>query len=197
MLESLEWQVTGLSSPQPSLHRQAEKDFTNACMKASLRRIWASLRRHPGSNDLLCFEQVRRERGAVDQAYIGMQSVPVSKIVGSVGRCGDFDRAFLPTKGYLRERWQRISRMLRRSGTLPPVSVYKIGGSYFVLDGNHRVSVTRYHGIEGIDAQVTEFYGRALQETRQIGPREHRDDREGRARSTGRSQRARRSRSSA
>ncbi len=178
MLESLEWRATGLSGPRPSLQRQAEKDFTNARMKASWRRIWASLRRHPGSNDLLCFERVRRERGAVDQAYVGMQSVSVSKIVGSVGRCGDFDRAFLPAKGYLRERWQGISRMLRRSGTLPPVSRYKVGGSYFVLDGNHRVSVASYHGIERIDAQVTEFYVRAVQETRQIGPPEHRDDTE-------------------
>jgi hypothetical protein len=35
--------------------------------------------------------------------------------------------------------------------------LYKIGGSYFVVVGNHRVSVARYHGIEWIDAQVTEF----------------------------------------
>ncbi len=33
----------------------------------------------------------------------------------------------------------------------------KIGDSYFVADGNHRVSVTRSHGVERIDAEVTEF----------------------------------------
>jgi hypothetical protein len=37
------------------------------------------------------------------------------------------------------------------------VSLYKIGGAYFVLDGHHRVSVGRYHGVEWIDAEVTEF----------------------------------------
>ncbi len=30
-------------------------------------------------------------------------------------------------------------RQLRQSGTLPPVSLYKTGEAYFVLDGNHRV----------------------------------------------------------
>ena len=32
-----------------------------------------------------------------------------------------------------------------------------VGGLYFVLDGHHRVSVARYHGVEWIDAYVTEF----------------------------------------
>jgi hypothetical protein len=37
------------------------------------------------------------------------------------------------------------------------VSLYKVGGFYFVLDGHHRVSVASYHGVEWIDAYVTEF----------------------------------------
>jgi hypothetical protein len=37
------------------------------------------------------------------------------------------------------------------------VSLYKVGGFYFVLDGHHRVSVASYHGVEWIDAEVTEF----------------------------------------
>ncbi len=37
------------------------------------------------------------------------------------------------------------------------MSLYKTGEAYFVLDGNHRVSVARYHGVEMIDAVVTEF----------------------------------------
>jgi hypothetical protein len=35
-----------------------------------------------------------------------------------------------------------------RGEELPRVSLYKIGGVYFVLDGNHRASVYRYHGVE-------------------------------------------------
>jgi hypothetical protein len=41
---------------------------------------------------------------------------------------------------------------------LPPVSLYKLGDAYFVLDGNHRVSVARYHGVPAVEADVTEFW---------------------------------------
>ena len=37
------------------------------------------------------------------------------------------------------------------------MSLYKIGSSYFVLDGHHRVSVARFQGVEFTDAEVTEF----------------------------------------
>ena len=40
------------------------------------------------------------------------------------------------------------------------MSLYEVGGFYFVLDGHHRVSVTNYHGVEWIDAYVTEFGAR-------------------------------------
>jgi hypothetical protein len=39
---------------------------------------------------------------------------------------------------------------------LPPVSLLDLGGTYLVSDGNHRVSVARFHGVEWIDAEVTQ-----------------------------------------
>jgi hypothetical protein len=33
-----------------------------------------------------------------------------------------------------------------------------MGDSYFVEDGNHRVSVARYQGVETIEAEVTEIF---------------------------------------
>jgi nucleotide-binding universal stress UspA family protein len=39
---------------------------------------------------------------------------------------------------------------------LPPIEVYQIGEAYFVLDGNHRVSIARRQGLENIDAEVIE-----------------------------------------
>jgi hypothetical protein len=38
--------------------------------------------------------------------------------------------------------------------------LYKIGEAYFVEDGNHRVSVAHYQGVEWIDAEVTELHPR-------------------------------------
>jgi hypothetical protein len=56
-----------------------------------------------------------------------------------------------------RTKWERIDRAFHRGEELPPVGLYRIGEKYFVNDGNHRVSVARYHGAECIDAEVTEF----------------------------------------
>lgn len=139
MLEGLKWYTAGLSSLRSSLHERADRNFADARRKAFLRRIGVFLKRDLGSKDLLEAEQIRRKFGAVEQAHLGMQSVPASRIVGSIGHHEDFDGVFLPSKGRLRERWQGINRTLRQSGTLPPVSLYKTGEAYFVLDDNHRV----------------------------------------------------------
>ena len=135
---------------------QADIDFSRARRRAFLRRIGSYLRRDPSSNRLLSFDEVKRTLGVTNQVYAGMRAVEVSKIVGSVGRHRDFDRAFLPSKPGLEERWKRIDQMMRR-GEMPPISLYKIGDAYFVNDGNHRVSVARQQGIEMIDAEVTEL----------------------------------------
>jgi hypothetical protein len=139
---------------------QADKDFSRARRRAFLRRIGAFLRKDPGSNQLLSFDEVKSALGAVEQVYLGMRTVPVEKIVGSVGRHRDFDRAFLPSTRGLEARWKRIDQMMHRAEELPPVSLYKIGDAYFVRDGNHRVSVARQLGVEMIDAEVIELRSR-------------------------------------
>ena len=141
-------------------HEQSDRDFSRARRRAFLRRISAYLRRDPGSNQLLSFDEVKGALGAISQVYLGLREVPVSKIVGSVGRHRDFDRAFLPSKPDLGTRWRRIDEIMHRAEELPPVSLYKIGDAYFVQDGNHRVSVARQRGIEMIDAEVIELRSR-------------------------------------
>ncbi|CAN5892666.1 DUF4032 domain-containing protein [soil metagenome] len=141
-------------------HEQSDRDFSRARRRAFLRRIGAYLRRDPGSNQLLSFDEVKGALGAISQVYVGRHEVPVSKIVGSVGRHRDFDSAFLPSKPDLGTRWRRIDEIMHRAEELPPVSLYKIGDAYFVQDGNHRVSVARQQGVEMIDAEVVELRSR-------------------------------------
>ena len=80
----------------------------------------------------------------------------MERIVGSVGRYGEFDGPFLPTRARLAARWKRIDRASNRDEELPPVSLYKLGYSYGVEDRNRRVSVTHYQGMEMIDAEIVE-----------------------------------------
>src|SRR5215213_4361866 len=147
-------------------HELSDRDFSRARRKAFLRRVGAYLRRDPGSNQLLSFDEVKGVLGTVSQVYLGMREVPVSDIVGSVGRHRDFDRAFLPSKPDLGNRWRRIDEIMDKGEVLPPVSLYKIGDAYFVQDGNHRVSVARQRGVEMIDAEVVELRSRVPLDSR-------------------------------
>jgi hypothetical protein len=140
-----------------SVEEQVDVDFVRARRKAILRKLAARLRRDPTSGRLSCFEEVRRKLGAAGGLRRGRSVVRLADIVGSVGQCAEFDGAFLPASRRARTRWQRIDRAFHRGEELPPVSLYRIDEEYFVEDGNHRVSVYRYHGVEWIDAEVTEF----------------------------------------
>jgi hypothetical protein len=140
-----------------SLEEQVEKDFTLARRKALLKRIGACLRRDGTSGGLLCFDDLRKGPGAMGRIYRGLRTVPVAQIGRSVGKCSEFDRDFMPAKLVWKRGGKRIDRAFHRDEELPAVTLYKVGGFYFVLDGHHRVSVARYHGVEWIEACVAEF----------------------------------------
>ena len=107
--------------------------------------------------DLLPFEEVRQRLRLRTARYLGLQDVPLDRIVGSVDRYTDFNRAFLPRQRFLARRWQHIDRLVTSGTGLEPVELYKVGDVYFVHDGNHRVSVARYHGAPTIQAHVWEY----------------------------------------
>jgi hypothetical protein len=140
-----------------NLEVQVDADFSKARRRALLRRIRNRLQRVTASDGLLCFDDLGKIPGAIGRIDRGMRTVQVRQIGGSVGRCSEFDRDFMPTKANVEERWKRIDRAFHRGEELPPVSLYKVGGFYFVLDGHHRISVAAYHGVEWIDAYVAEF----------------------------------------
>lgn len=134
---------------------RAQEDFRRAFLKGAWRRLASWLTGE--DNRLLPFDDVRTHLQIRGQRYLGLRQVPIGKIVGSVGRYRDFDRAFLPTRETIRDRWVSIDQAHYQDVLLPPVELYKIGEAYFVKDGNHRVSVARERGQEEIDAYVTEI----------------------------------------
>jgi hypothetical protein len=141
-----------------SLEEQVEADFSRARRRALLRQVRIRLRRDSASDGLLCFDDLKMIPGAaVGRIDRGTRTVPVAQIGGSVGRCSEFDRDFMPAKASVKERWKRIDWAFHWGEELPPVKLYKVGGFYFVLDGRHRISVACYHGLKWVDAYVTEF----------------------------------------
>jgi hypothetical protein len=132
----------------------ASADYRRARRRAFMRGVMSWFRR--SDNALLAFDEVRRGIHAHAQREGGLREVPIDQIVGSVGRYRDFDRAFLPRRAQTRDRWESIDRAHLDGTELPAVDLYKIGDTYFVKDGNHRVSVARERGQAFIDAHVIE-----------------------------------------
>jgi hypothetical protein len=81
-----------------NLEEQANADFSGARWQAFLRWTRARLRRDAAQDRLFCFDEVQHIPGAAGRIYRGRRTVPVGQIGGSVGRCSDFNRSFLPTK---------------------------------------------------------------------------------------------------
>lgn len=133
-------------------------DFRRARLGSFLHRIRAAVSGH--SRHLLAFDQVRTSLHLGGPVYRGVQAVPLRHIVGSLDRYRDFDRLFLPTQSHTADRWHKVNRAWYDDISLPPVQLVKVGEAYFVVDGNHRVSVARQRGQEFIDAEVREVEAR-------------------------------------
>jgi hypothetical protein len=135
----------------------AQFDFSRLRRRRALSRLAQRLRREPRDfNLVLPFEEVVEALGRRGERRLGVQTIDLDSIVGSVDRSRDFDRQFLPTTARVRSRWERIATATRRGEEIPPIDVYRIGELHFVKDGHHRVSVARAMGFKVIDAYVTE-----------------------------------------
>lgn len=140
----------------PVIYRKALEDFRRARSKAALQRFWAGIQGR--SLDLLPYDEISTKLRAVSQADRGIKQVLLKDIVGSVNRLQDFDRNFLPLRDDDIHRWASVKTAMTSplAKGVPPVSLYQIGDAYFVLDGNHRVSIAKEMGMETIEAYVTE-----------------------------------------
>lgn len=141
-------------SDQSYYRQQASAVWSQAKRSATIEQLLDMVRF--SHKALVPFDETRKLLKLRHRNYRGIQQIPLNDIVGSVGRYRDFTRTFLPRSDKVRDRWQRISAVMRSEGT-PPIELYKVGEAYFVADGNHRVSVARAHGANSIEAEVWEY----------------------------------------
>ncbi len=134
-----------------------ENDFLRARRRQVLARIASRLRRGPDDiNLILPFDDVIEALGRRGERSLGLQSIRLDTVVGTVDSRRDFDRKFRPTSGRVRERWERLALAQRHGESIPPIDVYRVGGMHFVKDGHHRVSIALATGQKTIDAYVTD-----------------------------------------
>jgi hypothetical protein len=133
---------------------QAHQDWEKARQAAVVEDVLNLFTRRQA--DLLSFDDVQKRLRLAQKHYKGLQEIGLEQIRGSVGRYRDFTQTFLPRISEMRGRWERVSAVAYSRG-FPPIEVYKVGDAYFVLDGNHRVSVARQSDARSIQAHVWEY----------------------------------------
>jgi ParB-like nuclease domain len=134
--------------------------FDRARRRRVYRRLAARLGLLDRVDELLALEDATALLRPCGQAYIGVRTIAVRAIVGTVDRAGDFDGEFLPRRADMADRWYRVERVVRQ-GNAPPISVCELDGRYFVIDGHHRVAITRQRGIDHVEAEITRLLARA------------------------------------
>lgn len=132
--------------------------FDRARRQEAYRRITGLVRRG-GERRLLPLDDLTRRVRIFEQNYVGIHPIAVSRIVGTAGRSEDFDKDFLPLRPEARGRWMRVERSFS-TGEFPPIVVYQLGESYFVVDGHHRVAIAKQRKVEYIDAEITRLHAR-------------------------------------
>jgi len=144
----------------PIEYNRAIEDFKQARSKAEFQRLWSTI---TGKTvELLPYDEISKRLHTSGLSSKGLNEIPIDSIVGSVNRYQDFNRDFLPLRDEDMQRWANVKAAMTSPGSagLPPIRVYKIGDVYFVLDGNHRVSIARQMGIDKLEAYVIEIRSR-------------------------------------
>lgn len=105
------------------------------------------------------FAEDAARSGPVAPRDLGIRTVEVARIIGSVGRATELDADFRSRarRRSDNQRFERILKLMQDGAPLPPVALYKLGYGYYVLDGNHRVAAAKQIGQLEIEAVVTEF----------------------------------------
>ena len=122
-----------------------------------IKKLFATDKDNTASDHVSSFNEEQAKEEDVQFIDHGIQTIPVEKITGSVGKYYDFDSKFRPKQHVSSTRFNDIKKIMRQGGKLPVVNLYQIRNDYYVLDGNHRVAAAKALGQTEIRAKVVEL----------------------------------------
>jgi hypothetical protein len=128
-------------------------EYERTYIKGWWHRLWSVIRRKP--HQLIDLRAITTGNTVRAQHAGGVQTVRIKQILGSEGRADEFDDAFHPSQPHTEQRWRGIAQAWLDGANLPPVELIRIGETYYVRDGHHRISVAKALGQREIDAIVT------------------------------------------
>ena len=96
----------------------------------------------------------------LDRFSLGIQAVPLNRVIGSVsrGRSFAFANNFMPILEINSEfcaKWTTLYASVESEGLRDPAKMLEYLGYYYLIEGNKRVSVMKCLGAEYIEADVT------------------------------------------
>jgi hypothetical protein len=109
------------------------------------------------ADEVKSFKDQQQKEAAFDHRDRGIRSVPLDRIVGSVGRYQDFDGRFRFKANIPSNRLDGIKKAMRAGRNLGPVKLFEIKDEFYVLDGNHRIAAAKELGHDEILAHIEEF----------------------------------------
>jgi nucleotide-binding universal stress UspA family protein len=116
---------------------------------------------HRQRHQLRCFQEDAERAGVLIQRGLGLRTIEIARIVGSVGRCKELQPDFRPPPRRRRkqdeDRFNHMFRAWEAGAEMPPIQVNKLGFGYYVVDGHHRVAAALIRGQLEIEAHVTEY----------------------------------------
>lgn len=91
---------------------------------------------------------------------LGLVDIPIGKLVGTstFGRTQAFARNFMPLLGASSEfalKWSTLIDDLIRDGQRDPITALEFMNHFYVIEGNKRVSVSKYLGVVSVTGTVT------------------------------------------
>ena len=105
-------------------------------------------------------DEILKNVDVLAQVPVGTMEIPLSMVVGTktAGRTTAFSHGFMPILKEGTEfaaKWQNLYDAQNNEGIRDPVKVYEFMNRFYVLEGNKRVSVSKYVGLNSIMADIT------------------------------------------
>ena len=127
--------------------------------KSGLKEYHARMQRRV-SPFLPVLEEVEERLNALSHVPLGLQQIPLSKVVGtaSKGRTNAFAANFMPILDPGCEfavKWSLLFEGIVEQGLNQPVKVLEYMNRFYLVEGNKRVSVMKYLDSISIEAEVT------------------------------------------
>ena len=97
---------------------------------------------------------------ALNRKSLGVMTIPLKNIVGTAtnGRANAFAANFMPLLSPASEfarKWQTLEDSVVKDGVRQPVTALDYLTRFYLVEGNKRVSVSRYLDMDSIEADVT------------------------------------------